>query len=225
MSNSLDLSSFYPIYPVIDTPDEWNARVARDLATLDSLTAINFNRKYYYDKRDGKFYQSNWAIADTVKGWIGDWPASYLAKGEEVLYRKMWGLSYKDSRDGLLNVKDRIGVTLAIASATLEMEDRKIPISIPELNQQILSIQKKFEDVKRGLQLLEWTYEDSTTKKEALKGVIAVFFSDSEKFVKKVLSQISAKSKPPEIATGSEEPRQRRTHFPAVRNWRSSYRT
>lgn len=205
MSNSLDLTTFYPLYPVIDSLDEWNARVARDLATLDSLAAINLNRKYYYDKGDGKFYQSNWAIADTIKGWIGNWPASYLARGEEILYRNLWRLSYKDSRDGLLKVKDRIEVTLAIASATLEMEDRNIRISIPDLNQQILAIQRKFEDVKTPLTLLKWTYEDSAEKQQALQRVIVVFFSDSEKFVKKVLSQISAKLKPPEIAVSSKE--------------------
>lgn len=205
MTSSLDLSSFFPIYPVIDSPDEWNARVARDLATLDSLAAINLNRKYYYDKRDDKFYQSNWAIADTIKGWIGNWPASYLAKGEEVLYRNLWGLSYKDSIEGLLKVKDRIEVTLAIASTTLEIEDQKFPVNIPQLNQQILAIQKKFADVKTGLQLLKWTYEDSTEKREALQRVIVVFFRDSEKFIGKVLSQISAKLKPPEIAVSSNE--------------------
>ena len=81
MGSYLD-DSFLAIQPLIYSPQGWNERVAKDLETLSSLSTIDPHHKYYFDEKSGRFCKSSWAIADNIKGWIGDWAANWVLKEE-----------------------------------------------------------------------------------------------------------------------------------------------
>lgn len=190
MANALGISAFFPIHPIIDSREEWNARVIQDVVSLTSLAAFVPHHKYYFLLEGNKFCRSDWMIAEHLKGWIGVWATEWLVKKEEAVFRTLWRISYSDSIGGILSIQSRLLETLAIASRTLELEDREIAIDVHTLEEQLSTIDTAILAAETGLSHLKDTYGSTTEKGLALEAVRAGFIKTLQRFVSEIHAQI-----------------------------------
>lgn len=182
--------SFFIIRPVIDNRFEWDLRVAQALGTLSSLSEIKARSKYHFDEKDSKFNKSTWWFGDSLKEWIGDWAAEYVAMGEEAVYRRLWSLSVHDAMEGLSHVNNQIIETLAIASRSLEPDVKNLAIDLPALEKDIQSIYNQFAGAYAGVHQLAHTYEPDIDRHSVLLPTVKEFCKGTNEFVLKVLDQI-----------------------------------
>lgn len=189
MALDLSLSSSFCRIPLSSTSiDEWNTCLKRNCDTLKSLANITAGRKIYYYEADGKFYESNWKIADACERWLGNWAAAKVSYVEEGLYRRLWHLSMQDTIHDLLHVKHEIASMLALAARFLE-EENTLDVDILSLRMQIHQIKELFPNIAIALPRLLATYQEN----QGIQSVIQDYCNELDSHASELLIQINEK--------------------------------